>query len=122
MLNFGIGALVVLLYVNPLLIACIWLMRLTEQKLISSLWRSRMAWTSLSLATAAVGIFWVATLSNKYPEPHAIASLRLGFNLSLIAAVSALLAAALAKGRGRVLTAVSALIAPLNWIMWAAFQ
>ena len=120
--DIGVGVLIVLLYGNPLLITCLWLMRLAGNGPESPLWRLVLSWLSLSLATAAVGIFWIATLTSAYPQPTAIAPLRFGFYASLTAASGAVLAALFAKGKGRAWAAVSALIVPFNWIMWAAFR
>ena len=122
MQKFAITALIILLYGNPLLIGYLWLTQLTSEKLLSPPWRRVMSWLALSLATAAVGVFWIATLTNAFPKPEAIAPLRIGFYTSLTFASGAVVAALLATGKRRAWTVASALIVALNWVMWAAFQ
>ena len=120
--NLGIGGLIVLLYGNPILVMSLWVIRLAGERQASPSWRSVASWVSLSLVTAAVSVFWIATLTNAYPQPNAIAALRLGFRISLASAAGAVVTSLFAKGKGRTWAAISAFIVPLNWIMWAAFQ
>jgi hypothetical protein len=117
-----VAALIVLLYLNPILIAWVWLRQVTKRRPVSPKWRTAMSWLSLSFTTIAVVIFWTATLGSRYPEPSSRSALRLGLYSSLTFATAAIVTAFLGEGKERKWAAISAFIIPLNWVMWAAFQ
>jgi hypothetical protein len=68
-----IAFLGVFLFVNPVLIAWVWFMRLNEIP-VSPQWRWVMSWISISLATVAFGA-WIGTATNagERPPPVTIA-------------------------------------------------
>jgi hypothetical protein len=115
-----IAFLGVFLFVNPVLIAWVWFMRLNEIP-VSPQWRWVMSWISISLATVAFGA-WIGTATN-VPQKTielTIEQLRYGVNTGLEFSFSAVVAALFANGRGRSLTAASALIPtlvyPISWV------
>lgn len=118
----GVGALVILLYVNPLLVLILWIARFNGTKPVLPSWRVASSRVSLSFLTIALLTFWLPTLTHAYPHPEATTPLRLGFRISLTSAAAAIITAMFSIGWGRIVTALCALIVPLNWIMWAAFQ
>jgi hypothetical protein len=110
----------VFLFVTPVLIAHVWFMLLKEIP-ASLQWRWVMSWLSISLATVAFGA-WIGTASN-FPQEtieQTIEQLRYGVSISLAFSFSAAGAALFAKGKGRSLTAASALIPtlvyPISWV------
>ena len=108
----------------PILIACLWLMRL-RQGPDSPPWRGVMSWISISLATAALGA-WAGTLTGMGQQQHFeqfIQHLRHGVDTGLTFCASTFVAALFAKGRVRVWSAASALIVPIYFfLMWVAFR
>ena len=114
-------ALVVLFYGGPLLIVGVWLAR-WRQRPESPRWRWVMSWVSLALATVALGA-WLGTFTPIPPDPvEGFAPLRHGLTTSLTFLSGAFVAALLAKGKGRAWTVASALIIPLQWLMWFGFS
>src|SRR5262245_12156894 len=120
--SVGVGALVVLLYVNPLAVLVLWIARFNANEPALPRWRLAMSWLSLAFVTIALVAFWLPTLSHAYPLPEAATPLRLGFRISLSSAAAAIITAMFSIGWRRIVTALCAFIIPLNWIMWAAFQ
>jgi hypothetical protein len=77
-----------------------------------------MSWVSLSLATIAVGA-WTGTFTNTPPGiVEVIERLDHGVTTGLTFASCAFVAALLANGKGRPWMVASALIVPLQWLMW----
>jgi hypothetical protein len=116
----------VFLFVNPVLIACVWFMRLNEIP-VSPQWRWVMSWISISLATVAFGA-WIGTATN-VPQKTielTIEQLRYGVNTGLAFSSTAVAAALFANGRGQSLTAASALIPtlvyPISWVASATLR
>ena len=111
---------IVLLYGSPFLIVGIWLAR-WRHKPESPLWRWVMSWVSLSLVTVAIGA-WTGTFPNIFPDHlgagGAIERERHGVTISLAFLSCAFVAALLAKGKGRAWTVASALVIPLQWLVW----
>ena len=113
----------VLLYGGPFLILGVWLARWRHRREFPR-WRWVMSWVSLSLATVAIGA-WTGTFTNIFPDHlgtgEIIERLRHGVTTSLAFLSCAFVAALLAKGKGRAWTVASALIIPLQWLMWFGF-
>jgi len=105
----------------PILIACLWLMRLRQMPQ-SPRWRGVMSWVSISLATAALGA-WTGTLTGMHHQnlEQLIQHLHHGVNTSLAFCAAAFVTALFAKGKVRVWSAVSALVVPLYFSLgWIA--
>jgi len=118
----GIVALAILLYGNPLLLAALWIARVTANRSALPTSRMVMSWFSLVLATVALVALWLPTLSHAYPDPDSVEHLRLGFRISLCSAAAASMTALFSRGWERIGTALCAFVVPLNWLMWAVFQ
>jgi hypothetical protein len=109
------------LFVDAVLIACLWLIRLKESP-VSPRWRWIMSWASISLATAALGA-WIGTLTYLHQKTieQTIHQTQHGVHVGLALSLTAVVAALLAKGKGRSWTAASALIIPgFIYPIWVA--
>lgn len=110
---------ILLFYGGPFLIVGVWLAR-WRQRPESPRWRWAMSWVSLSLATVALGA-WIGTFS---PIPQnggaaeGLEQFRRGVTTTLTFLSGAFVAALIAKGKGRAWTVASALIIPLQCLMW----
>jgi hypothetical protein len=116
-----IAALVFLLYANPFLIAALWINKLFGRAVVQPRWRSAMSWVSLIAATMGVASFWLTASSLRF-SGSVNRMQRAGIVLSLFCALLGTLAGLFGKGKSSKWAAVSALLIPLNWIMWTAFQ
>ena len=117
-----IFCLIALVYLNPFLLIWLWLRRLLKRSPVGRMWKAVMSWAALSLSTLAVGAFWIAASLARYPDPSPHKIVQIGFCSSLISAAGAIVAALLGEGKERTWVAISALIVPLNWLMWATWQ
>jgi hypothetical protein len=112
-------ASILLFYGGPFLIVGVWLAR-WRQRPESPRWRWVMSWVSLSLATVALGA-WIGTFT---PIPQDVGAaeglerLRRGVTTTLTFLSGAFAAGLIAKGKGRAWTVASALIIPLQFLMW----
>lgn len=116
------GLLIILLYGNPVLLLCAWILRLKRGKSTAEKWRTAMLWLSLTFATVAVLVFWGTYMiaPSFYPQRDNVISM--GRLVSRLVAAAALVSAILGEGRERKWVAASALIVPLNWAVASAFE
>lgn len=115
-----IGLLALLTYGNPLLLVLAWFLKLTLERAEGPRWRTSLLWIGLPLATIAVVAFWVGTQYGPTTPRNELVFRRL-FQVSILMAAAALLAAIAGKGPERKWVAASALITPLSWF-WALFM
>ena len=102
-----------LTYGNPVLIVWVWVRRLTRDE-EETKWRALSAWVSISLATAAELILWMAVwFYNPFSARGALFTTCM--RASVWTAILALATSLLASGRERKWVVASAFIVPVSW-------
>jgi hypothetical protein len=115
MSNVIMAALGLLTYGNPILLAWVWLRRLTREGK-EPRWRALLLWMSMSLATAAELVLWTAVLFfNPFSLPERAALFTPLMRASLWTAILAFGTSLLASGRERKWVVASAFIVPISW-------
>jgi hypothetical protein len=106
-------ALALLTYGNPVLLAWIWVRRLTRDGQETK-WRALFLWAAMFLATAAELIVWMAVwFFSPFSQRGALFTTLMG--VSVRTAIVALAASLLASGRERKWVVASAFIVPVSW-------
>jgi hypothetical protein len=113
MSNVIMVALALLTYGNPVLLAWVWVRRLTRDGQETK-WRALFLWAAMFLATAAELVLWTAVwFFNPFSQRGALFTPLM--RVSVWTAIFALAASLLASGRERKWVVASAFIVPVSW-------